>query len=234
MTPEERHAAFVRLGRALEGRDLDVYTAFGRDPAEPILGLGDPRARIAIFGRDPGRDEVRHGLTFIGQGGQKVRAGLHRALFDGAPFDFDASVRAGAYTFWANMVPFKPFENKAWPPAVIRSFQPIVADLLVNGWSGTDLIPLGDGAFKWFAMGRKDVANALKAHWAREDRFETSIAVEIVATAPDGGPIARTITLHPLPHPSPLNATWAPRFPGLLDARLRALGLSTDTWRVPS
>ncbi len=234
MTPEARNRAFGELGRALPGRDLAVYAAHGRDPDVPILGEGEPSARIALFGRDPGRDEVRHGVPFVGAGGQKVRAGLHRALFDGLPFDFEASIRAGTYAFWANMVPFKPFENKAWPPAVIRSFQPLVADLLVNGWRGTDVIPLGEGAFKWFALGRKEVKRGLEAHWAREDRFETSIAVELVATAPDGTSTSRIVNLHPLPHPSPLNATWTPRFPALVDARLRALGLSTDAWRVPS
>jgi uracil-DNA glycosylase len=227
MTPQERHDALAALGKRLEGRDLDCYATFGRDPAEPIVGEGDPRARICCFGRDPGRDEVRHGVPFVGAGGQKLRAGLHRALFGSDPPDFEASLRAGTYVFWANMVPFKPFENKAWPPAVLREFQPIIADLLVNGWQGTDVLTLGQGAFEWFALGRKDVKKRLVEHWARDDRFVTSISVELVA-----GGAGREVRLHPLPHPSPLNATWTPRFPGLLDARLRELGLSTTGWRI--
>ena len=34
----------------------------------------------------------------------------------------------------------------------------------------------------------------------------------------------RALRLRPLPHPSPLNATWAPAFPGLLDRALAAVG----------
>jgi uracil-DNA glycosylase family 4 len=221
MTPDERQAAMIALGRALDGRDLDVYAAFGRDPDAPIVGEGDPRARICVFGRDPGREEVRHGVPFVGAGGQKVRQGLHRALSD-EPYDFDAGILAGERVFWANMVPYKPFENKAWPTRVIQSFRPLIFDILAESWRGTDVIALGQGAFEWFGLGDKAVKAALKAHWAGEDRYERAIEVPLGA---------RVVRLHPLPHPSPLNATWTPRFPGMLDARLRSLGLR-DAWRM--
>lgn len=228
MTPEQRDAGLRALGHALEGRDLECYATFAKDPCAPILGAGDPSARICCFGRDPGRDEVRHGEPFVGAGGQKLRAALHRVLFGADPPDFDASLRAGRHVYWANMVPFKPLGNKAWPPRVLRAFRPYVADLLVHDWRGTDVICLGEGAFRWFGLDDRDDAARLAAHWARDDRFETSIAVTL--RAPDGA--ARGLTLHPLPHPSPLNATWTPHFPRLADARLRSLGLGPDSWRV--
>ena len=56
---------------------------------------------------------------------------------------------------------------------------------------------------------------------------ELAVAVgadpSIAVTLDDGRGRTRRIALHPLPHPSPLNATWYGRFPGLLAARLRAL-----------
>jgi uracil-DNA glycosylase len=98
-----------------------------------------------------------------------------------------------------------------------------MSDLFASAWRGEDVLCLGDGAFKWFALlGPKPVRDALAAHWARDDRFTTSIAIPFAG---------RTLRLHPLPHPSPLNATWSARFPALLDARLRDLGLDKDRWR---
>jgi uracil-DNA glycosylase len=220
-----RNEELRRLGAELESRDLECYGAFGRDPDEPIVGEGDPDARLCLFGRDPGREEVRHGVPFIGAGGQKLRAGLHRALGGGA-YDFEASVRVGAFAFWANMVPFKPIENKAWPMRIVRRFRPVVADLLVHAWNGADVITLGQGALLWFGLDDPLVARALEQHWARADAFDASIAVELGA-----GGDRRDLRLHPLPHPSPLNATWAARFPSLLDARLRSLQYTQDNWR---
>ena len=104
--------------------------------------------------------------------------------------------------------------------AVKKRFQPLMADLLVYDWSGEHVITLGREAFFWFAINRdRSVKQALEAFWGREDRFESCVEVEL--TAPDGG--GRTISLHPLPHPSPLNATWYKRFPALLAARLEQL-----------
>ena len=48
--------------------------------------------------------------------------------------------------------------------------------------------------------------------------------------APDGS--ARELRIHPLPHPSPLNATWYKRFPDLLRARLRTLGVKKGALRI--
>ena len=58
--------------RTLSQIDIDVYDRWGKDLMNPSLGGGDHNARVCFFGRDPGRDEVRWGLPFIGAGGQKV------------------------------------------------------------------------------------------------------------------------------------------------------------------
>jgi uracil-DNA glycosylase len=227
MTPEARTAALRQLAAGLEGIDAEVYAAAGRDPLEPVIGAGDPACRIAVFGRDPGRHEVVHQQPFVGAGGQKVREALWRAVHGGALPGFEASLEVGRYVFWANTVPYKPIGNKVWPQRVRDAFRPYVTDLLVHGWQGREVLALGREALLWFGWDKARKAR-IEAHWAREDRFETSLEVDLIA--PDGA--VAVFRLHPLPHPSPLNATWGPRLPGLLDARLRALGLSSTSWQV--
>ena len=228
MNRAERIAAMRALGAPLQGRDTAVYAECGLDPDEPITGEGDPRARLCVLGRDPGREEIRHRAPFVGAGGQKVRGSLHRAIHGRPCPDFAASLEVGRYAFWANMVPYKPLGNKAWPAAVVKRFRPLVADLLVHEWSGDDVLVLGQGAFEWFGLDNVDAKAAIAEHYARDDRFETSLTVAV--RAPDGA--SRQVNLHPLPHPSPLNAIWAARFPAMMDARLRQLGFGPDTWRV--
>jgi uracil-DNA glycosylase len=110
--------------------------------------------------------------------------------------------------------------NKAWSMAVKKRFQPLVADLLLNAWQGQDVITLGREAFFWFAINQpREQKQALEAFWAREDRFTTHIEVQL-----GDGSTERSLRLHPLPHPSPLNAIWYKRFPALLQARLHQLG----------
>ena len=228
MEAEIRRTAFRDLAKNLQGIDLDVYRSFEADPLEPIIGQGDPLARIALFGRDPGRDEVKHGIPFIGAGGQKVRQTLHEVLYGTSLPDFQASVDVGSFLFWANTVPYKPVGNKAWSQKVKKAFQPLMADVLVHSWHGADIITLGREAFLWFGINQtKTVRDNLMTFWQREDRFEQSIAVSLEASTS-----ARTFRLHPLPHPSPLNAVWYRHFPRLLEQRLRDLGLSVDDWRL--
>jgi uracil-DNA glycosylase len=216
----ERRAAFRQAAQELEGVDLAVYEAYGQDPLEPVIGQGDPDVPVAFFGRDPGRDEVQHQMPFIGAGGQKVRSTIYRYLYDREMPDFAASVDVGKRFFWANTVPYKPLGNKAWSMKVKQRFQPLIADLLVKEWQGEEVITLGREAFLWFAINQpREVKQQLEAFWAREDRFENSITVELSAL--DG--TRRDLRLHPLPHPSPLNATWYKRFPELLAAKLRKL-----------
>lgn len=229
MTATELHDAFIPLARTLIGIDTPVYADYGKDPLAPVIGLGDPAVRVAFFGRDPGRDEVQHGLPFIGAGGQKVRGALYQHLYGEPLPDFAASVAVGKMFFWANTVPYKPIGNKAWSTKVKKQFQPLVADLLLHTWQGQDIITLGREAFLWFALNQdKTVKTQLENFWEGEDRFTR--ATEITLTARDG--TQRRLRLHPLPHPSPLNATWYKRFPDLLIARLRQLKVSTDNWHI--
>jgi len=222
--------AFRAQAAQTEGIDLEVYRDYDKDPLEPVLGLGDTDLRVGFFGRDPGRDEVRWGEPFIGAGGQHVRRALYQRLH-GAPLpDFEASRAIGRSAFWANTVPYKPLGNKAWSMRVKQRFQPLMSQVLLRGWQGSDLITLGREAFLWFGINRSRAErDALDAFWLREDRFTTgSIAVRVEAD----GAEAREIRLHPLPHPSPLNATWYARFPALLADRLAQLDLAPDRLRI--
>lgn len=225
MNEQQRRRAFRQQAEELEGVDLAVYQAFGRDPLEPVIGQGKPDVAVAFFGRDPGRDEVQHQMPFIGAGGQKVRGAVYQHLYQSEMPDFEASLAVGKRFFWANTVPYKPLGNKAWSMKVKKRFQPLVADLLVHAWQGSEVITLGREAFLWFAINQsREVKQRLEAFWGREDRFETAITVMV--SAPDGA--QRALRLHPLPHPSPLNATWYKRFPALLQTRLQQLGVSGD------
>ena len=89
--------------------------------------------------------------------------------------------------------------------------------IAVDHWSGTDLITLGNVAFDWFRLADRTLGPRLKDFWRRTDRYEASLEVELHG---------KMIGLHPLPHPSPLNAVWYPRFPALLDGRLTSIGWS--------
>jgi uracil-DNA glycosylase len=216
----ERHNAFIDLAKDLPGVDVEVYQQYGVSPLEPVIGVGGPSHGIAIFGRDPGRDEVQHQLPFIGAGGQKVRKMLYQHRYGDEMPNFNASIKVGEHYFWANTVPYKPLGNKAWSMGIKKKFQPLVADLLVHDWDGDQIITLGREAFFWFAINQdRSVKKQLEEFWKREDRFTASIDVEIKDLNGEG----RTLSIHPLPHPSPLNATWYKRFPALLAQRLTTL-----------
>jgi uracil-DNA glycosylase len=196
--------------------DFDAYRAAGREPFEPVLlGSGSLQARIGIFGRDPGRTEIDLGEPFIGKGGQLVRAGLHRASVSRGVMDLAASIEVGRHIFWGNTVPYKPLGNRAWSVRVKRRFVGAIRELLVEHWEGHEMLTLGNQAFDWFRLAAPELRDTLRSFWAREDRYEASLEIRL------GG---KVMCLHPLPHPSPLNARWYPLFPALLDARLASLG----------
>lgn len=225
LTPA-RLAAFRAAACDLQGIDIDAYAASGKDPLDPILGMGAPTRRIAFFGRDPGRDEVRRGEPFIGAGGQLVRRVIQEHLTGPAAADLDTLSALTADFFWINTVPYKPVGNKAWSMAAKRRFQPLIADLLLNVWRGDTVITLGREAFLWFGIGQPaDTRAQLDAFWARDDRFVRTLTVLLQTSTT----ASRPLTLCPLPHPSPLNAVWYARFPGLLRDRLVALDVSRDT-----
>lgn len=222
---DRQRRAFRELASQTEGIDTEVYARFDKDPLEPIIGLGRPGTRIGFFGRDPGRDEVKHGEPFIGAGGQLVRKTIYRHLYDADMPGFEASRELGRGFFWANTVPYKPVGNKAWSMKVKRRFQPLMSALLVEQWQGRSLITLGREAFLWFGIGQpKDERRRIEAFWQQADRFESSIEITLAGAETAGG----RFTIHPLPHPSPLNATWYKRFPDLLAGRLRQLDAHPD------
>jgi len=212
--------AFRQLAADLPGIDLPVYEQFAKDPLDPIIGLGDPDAPLGFFGRDPGRDEVKYGEPFIGSGGQIARKVLYQHLHGQPPADFEASRSLSQQFFWANTVPYKPLGNKAWSERVKKTFHPLMRRLLVDHWHGAQLITLGREAFLWFGIGQSKTERArLEAFWKSEDRFENSF--EVTLETEEG--TRKTLTLYPLPHPSPLNQTWYTRFPGLLESRIKEL-----------
>ncbi|WP_288404900.1 uracil-DNA glycosylase family protein [uncultured Pseudomonas sp.] len=214
--------AFRQLAADLPGVDLTVYEQFAKDPLDPIIGLGDPDAPLGFFGRDPGRDEVKYGEPFIGSGGQIARKVLYKHLHGQPPADFEATRSLSQQFFWANTVPYKPLGNKAWSERVKKAFHPLMRRLLVKHWHGTQLITLGREAFLWFGIGQsKEERARLEAFWKSEHRFESSIEVTLETEEAT----RKTLTLYPLPHPSPLNQTWYTRFPGLLEQRLKILTL---------
>lgn len=217
MRDELRLEQFRALARETAGIDEAVYRQFGKDPLEPIIGLGRADAPLAFFGRDPGRDEVRYGEPFIGSGGQSVRRVLYRHVYGAEMPDFEAGRAVGRAFFWINTVPYKPVGNQAWSMAVKKRFHPLMRRLLIESWQGRHVITLGREAFLWFGIDQPGaVREALAAFWAREDRFSAQLEVAL----PDDEGRRRTFTLWPLPHPSPLNQVWFKRFPALLAARL--------------
>lgn len=220
--PTALERAMRREAEALERLDRDVYAEFERDPLAPIVGLGPVDAKLAIMGRDPGRKEVEIGQPFVGAGGQKVRDALYRRRHGEALPDFERSLDVGHEVFWINTVPYKPLGNKAWSMAVKRRFQPMMARLLLETWRGKTVITLGREAFLWFGLDQpRDVRQSLEAFWQREDRFDATHRTRLALA--DG--TAREFTLAPLPHPSPLNQRWFKRFPGLMQQRLKTLGV---------
>ena len=216
----EQHRTLRDLASQVDGIDRPVYARFEKDPLEPVIGLGAPNTRIGFFGRDPGTDEIKYGEPFIGAGGQLVRKTIYRHLHGDELPDFETSRALGEDFFWINTVPYKPIGNKAWSMKVKRGFAPTMRALLINAWQGRSLITLGREAFLWFGIDQpKDERARIEAFWAREDRFESAIDIELTT---DEGERA-VFDIRPLPHPSPLNATWYKRFPDLLRQRLTQL-----------
>lgn len=196
--------------------DVDVYTAAGRRPTEPVvLGSGSLEARVGFFGRDPGRHEILHGEPFIGAGGRVLRDVLHDRTVGGPAPSVEAARRAGQGLFWGNTVPYKPIGNKAWSMKVKRRFSGFIAELLVDHWKGDQLLLLGNVALDWFRIEAPHEKARIAAFGKRAERYTESLDITLRG---------KRLTLHPLPHPSPLNARWYRKVPDLLRARLDALG----------
>jgi len=214
---------FREQAATIDKIDEEVYDQYGADPLEPIIGMGAPDTRLCLFGRDPGRHEVEHRMPFIGAGGQKIRRELYQLRHGCEMPHFEASLEIGDTVFWANTVPYKPIGNKAWSMAVKKRFQPLMAQVLLEFWNGTQILTLGREAFLWFGINQsKAERDRLMAFWNQPDRFENSISVRCSHEGAE-----REFEILPLPHPSPLNATWYHAFPELLRERLRQVGYSS-------
>ena len=201
--------------------DVAVYERAEKDPSMPVLFAGSLDAKVCVFGRDLGKDEVAVGEPLVGAGGRLVRSGLYEAKFGEPPKKTDRRIEAALdEAVLTNTVPYKPPGNKAYSEAVKERFRPFVAELLVGHWKGDRVISLGNEAFQWFAR-YADPAE-VAALWARDDRYEADLACHMTALI-GGKAREKAITLCPLPHPSPLNARWYGVFPQLLAARLAAI-----------
>jgi uracil-DNA glycosylase family 4 len=209
----ERIAAEARRGDMTV--DEEAYRAAGREPSEPVLlGSGSLQGEIGFFGRDPGRREVELGEPFVGKGGRLVRGALYRAAGGAGTPTLSESIEIGKRVFWGNTVPFKPLGNKAWSTRIKRRFLPYIQELLAEAWQGRELITLGNHAFHWFGLAEPANKPLLQEYWRRQERYESVLEVTLGS---------KRIRLYPLPHPSPLNATWHARFPEMLDRRLEQL-----------
>ncbi len=87
-------------------------------------------------------------------------------------------------------------------------------------WKGSRVLTLGTEAFQWFAPYAPE--GVAEDFWRREDRYEAVLTVELTAEV-DGRALRKTLTVAPLPHPSPLNQRWYKQFPDLLAKRLADL-----------
>jgi uracil-DNA glycosylase len=211
MSPLARLLADVEAEARRESFDLclETYAAAGRDPLVPLLTAGSLDARFCAVGRELGREEVQHGEPLIGMAGRRFRRAFHEALIGPvvkAERRFDAVLDHALLT---NLVPYRPVGNKAYGVGTRERFRPFVERLLADLWTGDQVLALGQHAFLWFApyAGPGEVA----AVWAdREGRFQAQVPIRIRG---------RSLTLLPVPHPSPLSPFKA-EFATLLAGRI--------------
>jgi uracil-DNA glycosylase len=213
--------------------DEPVYRRCGRDPKEPILFAGSLEAPLSIMGRDLGKDEVAAGQPLIGAAGRLVRLGLLAAWDDPSAKKVSTPGQpplqeALHYAVLTNTVPYKPPGNKAYPEGVRRRFRPYLERLLAQHWKGDQVITLGTEAFQWFAPYAE--SPEFESLGRTDARFEASFPCRL--PGPEGAKVPdKVIVVFPLPHPSPLNQRWYPRFPAMLADRLaevrRHLGSAT-------
>ena len=208
--------------------DTPAYEKASRDPLSPILFAGALGAPICVLGRDLGKDEVMVGQPLVGAAGRLVRAGVYQASHGTPPPRSDKTLESVLdQVLLTNTVPYKPPGNKAYAPAVKERFRPYLAELIVAHWQGYHVITLGTEAFQWFAPYFD--AGTFAAFWERDDRYEAELRCVLTATVAMPGArstLHKSLTIMPLPHPSPLNRRWYKQFPGLLARRLAAIGLA--------
>jgi uracil-DNA glycosylase len=199
--------------------DVPVYESAGIEPTEPILYAGNLASPLCFFGRDLGKDEVLARQPLIGASGTMVRQGFYYSVYkQKAPSRKDLDDTTIERVLLSNTVPYKPPGNKAYLVKVKKKFRPFLEQLFVFHWQGNQMITLGTEAFKWFATyGAK---SELDSFYRSEDRFENKLTVNVSARDDLGMSHTKTITLLPLPHPSPLNQKYYAAFPKMLQQRL--------------
>jgi uracil-DNA glycosylase len=197
--------------------DIDVYKRAKRPPNVPILLAGNVEAPLCLFARDLGHEEVLRGQPLIGAAGRRVRRAIFERVARNKAPDPPFYSAALDYVLLTNTVPYKPVGNKEYDRATKSRFRPFIEDLLVNVWTGQSLVPMGEGAFKWFApyAGK----GAVLEFWDdRERRFYGAMEVTLTSEA-NGEHTEKRVTLAPIPHPSPRSPFMA-QFPELLEHRL--------------
>ena len=199
--------------------DLDIaaYKRAGRPPASPILLAGNVESSLCLFARDLGQEEVLRGQPLIGSAGRRVRKAIWDRVMPGKTPDAPYFSKILDYVMLTNTVPYKPNGNVEYDRPTKTRFRPFIEDLLVNVWTGNTLIPMGEGAFKWFAQ-YADKGVVLGFWDDREVRFTGTLDVTVTCESA-GDHSEKVITLAPIPHPSPRSPFMA-QFPSLLEKRL--------------
>ena len=199
--------------------DIPVYQSANLEPTKPILYAGNLLSPLCFFGRDLGKDEVHARQPLIGAAGTMVREGFYYAIHQQkAPSRKDLDTTIIERVLLTNTVPYKPPGNKAYLMKVKQRFRPFLEQLFVFYWQGNQIITLGTEAFKWFTpYGDKGEVDSF---YRGSDRFVDKLTVNLSATDDLGMTHQRSITLLPLPHPSPLNQKYYRAFPGMLQKRL--------------
>ncbi|HEY3265497.1 MAG TPA: uracil-DNA glycosylase family protein [Armatimonadota bacterium] len=201
--------------------DIDkmAYRKAHRPPTVPILAAGNMESSLCLFARDLGQEEVLRGQPLIGSAGRRVRKALFERLYPKRHPDSPFYTAILNDVLLTNTVPYKPAGNVEYDRATKSRFRPYIEELLVNVWTGHALIPMGEGAFKWFAPYAEK--GTVVAFWDdRENRFRGTL--DVTVTAMDQGErTEKVITLAPIPHPSPRSPFMA-EFPDRLAERLEA------------
>lgn len=197
--------------------DIPVYQQAGLSPTQPILYAGNLESQLCIFARDLGKDEVFARQPLYGAAGRLVRQGLYRAIYGYEPTkNTDLDIILGRVLL-TNTVPYKPPGNKAYTETVKKRFRPFLEKLLVCHWKGDKIITLGNEAFNWFSP---YAINIKEFFVDRSDRYKRTIQVILTAKDEYWNLHSKSVTLYPLPHPSPLNEKYYEQFPQMFQQRL--------------
>lgn len=206
------HRALASTHAFAPARDLEVYAKWHQHPDVPVVFAGSLDVPICFLGRDLGKDEVRYQQPLIGAAGRAIRKTLHAHYCDDLPPDpplFETAMQQVCIT---NTVPFKPVGNAPFSDRTREAFRPLVERFLTRHWTGTILIPLGTGALEW----------CTPYGGAEVERLRGNPLPEWVSATGHIAIAGKSITLWPLPHPSPLSQ-YSRLFPEWLRARLLQL-----------